>query len=49
MRVLFATRNDTVKADANLAQQLHALRQHYKGRLRFTDVKEMFLQMRDAN
>jgi hypothetical protein len=28
IRILFAMRNDTVKAGANRAQQLHALRQH---------------------
>jgi hypothetical protein len=27
--------------------QLHALKQHYSGKLRLTDVKKMFLQMRD--
>jgi hypothetical protein len=35
-----------IKADA-IAAQLHALKQHYKGKLKLTDVKEMFLQMRD--
>jgi len=29
------------------ALQLHAPKQHYKRRLRPTDVKDMFLQMRD--
>ena len=29
------------------ARQLHALRQHYTGKLRLSDVKEMFGQMRD--
>jgi hypothetical protein len=29
------------------AQQLHAVKQHYKGKLRLTDIKEMFVQMRD--
>jgi len=27
--------------------QLHALRQHCNGKVRLTDVKEMFAQMRD--
>ena len=36
-----------VKADEIAARQLHALRQHHNGKLRLTDVKEMFLQMRD--
>lgn len=26
---------------------MHALRQHHTGKLRLTDVKEMFVQMRD--
>jgi hypothetical protein len=26
---------------------LHALKQHYTGKLRLFDVKEMFLQMKD--
>jgi hypothetical protein len=29
------------------ARQLHALRQHYAGKLKLFEVKEMFLQMRD--
>jgi hypothetical protein len=29
------------------ARQLHALRQHYTGKLRLSDVKEIFLQMKD--
>jgi hypothetical protein len=33
--------------DAIAARQLHALRQHYAGKLKLIDVKEMFLQMRD--
>jgi hypothetical protein len=41
----FAEKN-TVKADAIAARQLHALRQHYTGKLRLTDVKGIFLQMR---
>jgi hypothetical protein len=36
-----------IKRDEIAARQLHALRQHYAGKLRLTDVKEMFLQMRD--
>ena len=46
MRAFFAEKS-TIKADAIAAQQLHALKQYYKGRLRLTNVKEMFLQMRD--
>jgi hypothetical protein len=29
------------------ARQLHALRHYYVGKLRITDVIEMFVQMRD--
>jgi hypothetical protein len=47
MKAFFAAGYDKVKADAIAANQLHALRQHYKGKLRLTDVKEMFLEMRD--
>jgi len=49
MRALFAEKN-TIKADAIAAQQLHALRAYQRQgekKLRMTDVKEMFLQMRD--
>jgi len=46
MRAFFAEKN-TIKADAIAAQQLHALEQHYKGKLRLNDVKEMFRQIRD--
>ena len=47
MKAFFAAGYDKIKADAIAAQQLHALRQRYKGKLRITDVKEMFLQMKD--
>jgi hypothetical protein len=47
MRAFFAAGYDTIKADAIAAQQLHLLREHYPGKLRLTDVKEMFLQMKD--
>jgi hypothetical protein len=46
VRAFFAAK-DTIKADAIAAQQLHALKRYYSGKLRLTDVKEMFLQMRD--
>jgi hypothetical protein len=42
----FAEKN-TIKRDAIAAQTLHSLKQHYAGKLRLTDVKEMFVQMRD--
>jgi hypothetical protein len=35
------------KRDGIAARQLHALRQHYTGKLRLSDVKEIFLQMKD--
>jgi hypothetical protein len=34
--------------DELAARQLHALKQHYNGKLRLTDVKEMFLQTRNS-
>ena len=46
MSAYFAETN-LIKRDEIAARQLHALRQHYAGKLRLTDVKEMFLQMRD--
>jgi hypothetical protein len=49
MRAFFAVGGTGVKADAIAAQQLHALKEHYKGKLKLTDVKEMFLQMRDES
>jgi hypothetical protein len=47
MRAFFAAGHNTIKADAIAAQQLHALREHYPGRLRLTDVKDMFVHMKD--
>jgi len=38
---------DTVKADGIASNQLRALKQHYKGKLRLTDIKPMFLDMKD--
>ena len=46
-RVFFAAGHNTIKADAIAAQQLHALRDHYPGKLRLADVKEMFVYMKD--
>lgn len=46
MRAFHAEKN-TIKADGIAARQLHALKQHYSGKRRLTDIKEMFLQMRD--
>jgi hypothetical protein len=47
MRAFFKETNQ-IKQDEIAARQLHALRHYYVGQLRLTDVKEMFLQMRDA-
>ena len=46
MNAFFAEPN-TVKADAIAVRQLHALEQYYDGVLRLTDVKALFVQMRD--
>ncbi len=46
LRAFFAEKNN-IKADEIAARQLHALRQHTTSKLRLTDVKEMFRQMRD--
>jgi hypothetical protein len=48
MQVLRREEHHHIKADAIAAQQLHALRQHYGGKLRLTDVKEMFSRMKDG-
>ncbi|HLZ04630.1 MAG TPA: hypothetical protein VKR55_21100 [Bradyrhizobium sp.] len=47
MRAFFAAGRNTIKADEIAARQLWILKQHWNGRLRITDVKAMFLQMRD--
>jgi hypothetical protein len=36
-----------INADANTALQLHELLEHYPGKLRITDAKERFLQIRN--
>jgi hypothetical protein len=46
MRAWFAETN-LIKRDEIAARQLHALRQHYPGKLRLTDVAQMFLRLRD--
>jgi hypothetical protein len=46
----FLAEKDAIKADAIAARQLHALRQYQRPRekkLRLSDVKAMFLQMKD--
>jgi hypothetical protein len=47
-RAFVAGGHNTIKAHAIAAQQLYALRENYPGKLRLTDVKELFLQMRDC-
>jgi hypothetical protein len=46
MLAYFAEPN-SIKRDEIAARQLHALRQYYSGKLRLTDVTQMFVQMRD--
>jgi hypothetical protein len=46
LKAFFAEENP-IKRDEIAARQLHALRQHYAGKLKLIDVREMFLQMRD--
>jgi len=43
----FFAEKDGVKADGIAARQLHALKEHYKGKLKLHDVRAMFYQMRD--
>jgi len=50
MHAFFAAGHDSIKADGIAAQQLRALCEYLGPRdkqLRLSDVKEMFLQMRD--
>jgi hypothetical protein len=46
MNAFFAEPN-AVKAAAIAVRQLHALEHYYDGVLRLTDVKALFVQMRD--
>jgi len=46
MRAFHAEPN-AIKQDEIAARQLHALKQHYRGKLRLHEVKEMFVLMRD--
>ena len=43
----FHAEPNSIKRDEIAARQLHALRQHYAGKLRLSDVTQMFVQMRD--
>ena len=45
-RAFFAER-DVIKQDEIAARQLHALREHYTGKLRLMDIKMMFSMMMD--
>ena len=47
MRAFFKAGGTGVKADAIAAQQLHALKEHYSGKLKLHDVKAMFLELKD--
>ena len=47
MKAFFACGHDTIKADGIAVGTLHSLKQRYNGKLRLTDVKEMFVLMRD--
>jgi hypothetical protein len=50
MKAFFAAKQDRYKQEEIAARQLHASRQHKGSRekaLRLTDVKAMFLEMRD--
>ena len=46
MRDFFAAKTE-LQRDEIAARQLHRLRQHYTGKLRLMDIKEMFFQLRD--
>jgi hypothetical protein len=46
MLAYFAEPN-SIKRDEIAARQLYTLRQYYSGKLRLTDVTQMFVQMRD--
>ena len=43
----FHAEPNAIKAGEIAARQLHALKEHYTGKLRLSDVKDMFEQMRD--
>jgi hypothetical protein len=46
MRAFFKAGGTGVKADGIAANQLHALKQHYNGKLRLTDINAMFWRCR---
>jgi hypothetical protein len=43
----FHAEPDGYKRDEIAARQLHALRQYYAGKMRLSDAKEMFEQMKE--
>jgi hypothetical protein len=43
----FHAKPNAIKWDEITARQLHALKQHYTGKLRLPEIKEMFEQMKD--
>ena len=45
MKAFFAYGHDTIEADGITAMRLHTRGQHYSGKLKLTDIKEMFAQM----
>jgi len=47
MRAFHAAGHDTIKKDEIAARQLWLLKQHWNGKLRITDVREMFFHMKD--
>jgi hypothetical protein len=47
MHAFFKAGGTGVRADGIAAQRLHALKQHYSGKLKLHDVKTLFVQMRD--
>jgi hypothetical protein len=46
-RTRLPCRAECDQADEITARQLHALKQHYTGKLRLPEIKEMFEQMKD--
>jgi hypothetical protein len=47
MLAFFAAGHHQIKADEIAARQLFALKQYYAGKLKISDVREMFVQLRD--
>jgi hypothetical protein len=47
MRAFFAAGGSGAKADGIAAMRLHALKQHYSGKLKLHEVKLLFHQMKD--